>query len=167
MEIGFSLGSNLGDRVAFLRQARARLLAVPGTTLLACAPLYETAPVGVQPEHADKWYINTIVVLETDRVVSEWLAMIGRIEAELGRVRSDDRNAPRPVDVDIIYADDQVVDRAELSLPHPRWSVRRFVVQPLADVRPDRVIPGQAISVQELLTLLPLDESVRLFELEW
>lgn len=167
MEIGFSLGSNLGDRVGFLRQARARLLEVPGTRLLASAPLYETAPVGVRPEHADKFYLNTVVVVTSELSAQEWLPVIGRIEAELGRVRTEDRNAPRPIDVDIIYADDHVVDSGGLELPHPRWSERRFVVQPLADVRPELIIPGDHKSVREILETLAPEEEVRLFSKEW
>jgi 2-amino-4-hydroxy-6-hydroxymethyldihydropteridine diphosphokinase len=167
MEIGFSLGSNLGDRLGFLQQARARLLALPNTELLACAPVYETAPVGVRPEHADKFYLNTIVVLESDLDARAWLPIIGRIEAELGRMRTADRNAPRPVDIDIIYASDQTIDCADLEVPHPRWAGRRFVVQPLADIRPELVIPGQYKTVHEILETLPPEEDVSFFTQRW
>lgn len=167
MEIGFSLGSNLGGRMGYLRQARERLIEVPGTKLLDSAPLYETAPVGVRPEHADKFYLNTIVVVESVLGVQDWLPIIGRIETELGRVRTEDRNAPRTVDVDIIYADDHIIDSGGLEVPHPRWSERRFVVQPLADIRPELVIPGDHKTVREILETLPPDEEVRFFAGTW
>jgi 2-amino-4-hydroxy-6-hydroxymethyldihydropteridine diphosphokinase len=167
MEVGFSLGSNLGDRLQFLQQARARLLAVPEVQLLACAPVYETAPVGVRPEHADKLYLNTIIVLEGALSAREWLSVIGQIEAELGRMRTEDRNAPRPVDIDIIYAGDQLIDQPDLEVPHPRWAGRRFVVQPLADIRSELVMPGNHKTVQEILENLPPEEAVRVFANAW
>lgn len=167
MEVGFSLGTNLGDRAAFIRQARERLLAVPSARLLGCAPIYETVPVGVQPEHADKLYLNSVVVIESDLDAAAWLKVIGQIEAEMGRVRTEDRNSPRPIDIDIIYAGDSIIDRAELEVPHPRWAVRRFVVQPLADVRAELVVPNEIKTVQEILANLPDEGEVRLFKKAW
>lgn len=69
----------------------------------------------------------------------------------MGRVRTGDRNAPRIIDIDILYAGDFIVHEPGLVLPHPRWAEREFVVQPLADVRPDLVLPGTGSKVREVL----------------
>ena len=89
------------------------------------------------------------------------------IEREVGRQRTTDKYAPRTVDIDLIYAGSEVIDRAGLKIPHPLWSTRRFVIQPLADVRPDLVLPGAAGSVNQLLAALPAGEAVRVFQKEW
>ena len=84
----------------------------------------------------------------------------------MGRVRGMDRNAPRPIDIDILYADDVMIDDDDLTLPHPRWSERRFVVQPLADVRPALCIPGQNRTVAEILAGMPATPTVHRFK-DW
>lgn len=167
MEIGFSLGSNLGDRLVYLQQARDRLLLHSDSRLLAQSPVYETAPVGVRPEYDDLSYLNSVVVLESGMSPHDWLAALSRIETELGRVRTDDRNAPRTIDIDIIYAGEHVIGSGGLEVPHPRWLERRFVVQPLADIRPELVIPESGKTVREILANLPPDEKVAPFAWEW
>jgi 2-amino-4-hydroxy-6-hydroxymethyldihydropteridine diphosphokinase len=167
MEIGFSLGSNLGDRLAVLQAARDQMLAVPETQRLAQSPVYETEPVGVKPEYAQLAFLNAVLVVESETPVETWLEEIGRIETALGRVRTEDRFAPRTLDVDIVYAGDRAIGSGGLEVPHPRWAQRRFVVQPLCDVRPDRVLPGFNRSVREVLAELPADEQVELFCREW
>jgi 2-amino-4-hydroxy-6-hydroxymethyldihydropteridine diphosphokinase len=81
-------------------------------------------------------------------------------------VRTEDRNAPRPIDIDIIFCGDEVVDSDLLQVPHARWAERRFVVQPLADVRPELVLPGTDEPVRKILAEMP-DNEVRLFAERW
>lgn len=166
MEIGLSLGGNLGDRLALLREATRRIAALPGLRLLAIAPVYETEPVGVRPEHAHLAYLNTVLIVEApDALDLQALAdALHAIEWDLGRRRTEDRNAPRPIDIDVLYAG--AVTRADgiLDLPHPRWARRRFVVQPLADIRPALRLPGESRTVAEILAALPSSESVRRLE---
>jgi 2-amino-4-hydroxy-6-hydroxymethyldihydropteridine diphosphokinase len=76
----------------------------------------------------------------------------------MGRVRGVERNAPRVIDLDILYVDDLIFNEAELILPHPRLAERRFVLEPLAEIRPEIVIPGQHLTVRELLDLLIASE---------
>jgi 2-amino-4-hydroxy-6-hydroxymethyldihydropteridine diphosphokinase len=152
MESGLSLGSNEGDRVARLREARARILAIPGVTELARSPLYETEPVDVKPEHRDLKFVNAVLVVEADLLPREWLAHAQRIEAEMGRVREGrDRNAPRPIDIDLLFLGRHCIDSKTLIVPHPLWAKRRFVLRPLADIRPDKILPGVQHSVADLL----------------
>jgi 2-amino-4-hydroxy-6-hydroxymethyldihydropteridine diphosphokinase len=132
------LGSNLGDREEMLRQARALLGAIPGTSLTRVSSLYATAPIG-GPEQED--YLNQVVELWTTLTAHELLAAIGRIEAALGRERLV-RWGPRTIDVDILWYDGSSIAEADLEVPHPRLEQRRFVLEPLAELAPDLVLPS-------------------------
>jgi len=166
MEVGFSLGSNRGDLVANMREAKRRILHAPVVTFVAQSPLYETEPVGVAPEYADLKFMNAVLVVESERIPAEWLKVLHQIENDMGRRRTEDRNAPRPIDVDILYAGEECMDRGDLVVPHPRWAQRRFVVQPLADVRPDLVLPGAGKRVVDILAELE-GETVTEYGREW
>ncbi|MDF7823944.1 2-amino-4-hydroxy-6-hydroxymethyldihydropteridine diphosphokinase [Pontiellaceae bacterium B12227] len=168
MEIGFSLGSNLYNRKRLLMQAKNLLLSAPRTTFVDQSPIYETTPVDVKPEYQDMAYLNSIVVVESELPLDSWLSYIGKIEYSLGRERNPtDRNAPRPIDVDIIYAGDQIIDSGGLEVPHPRWAERRFVVQPLCDVRPEMILPEASKSVLQILNALPPDRGLSIFDERW
>jgi 2-amino-4-hydroxy-6-hydroxymethyldihydropteridine diphosphokinase len=168
MEIGFSLGSNLYNRKRLLMQAKNLLLSAPRTSFISQSPIYETTPVDVKPEYQDMAYLNSIVIVESGLPLESWLSYIGKIEKNLGRERNDtDRNAPRPIDVDIIYAGEQIIDSGGLEVPHPRWAERRFVVQPLNDVRPKLVLPEAHKTVSQILQALPPDNGLSVFEERW
>ena len=168
VEAGFCLGSNLGDRLALLREARDRLAATPGATLVAQSPVYETDPVGVRPEYARLKYLNAVVLLAADLDARAWLRRAADIETELGRVRTEDRFAPRTMDVDLLYHGEDRMDDGGLTVPHPRWARRLFVVRPLADVRPDLRMPGDPLTVRErLAALAAAPEKVVLFAASW
>lgn len=163
LEIGISLGSNRGDRAAYLSEALARLQAEPGWTLDALSSIYETEPVEVPDRFRDQAYFNAVAVgflPETTDLV-RWAEALHRVEADLGRVRGPERNAPRPVDLDVIYAGSRQSDDPVLRLPHPRWAERRFVVEPLAEIRPDLRLPGQDKTVADILRDLPRRPWVR------
>ncbi|MBN2703952.1 MAG: 2-amino-4-hydroxy-6-hydroxymethyldihydropteridine diphosphokinase [Pontiellaceae bacterium] len=168
MEIGFSLGSNLYNRKRLLMQAKNLLLSAPRTTFIDQSPIYETTPVDVKPEYQEMAYLNSILVVESELPLESWRSYIEKIETMLGRDRNDeDRNAPRPIDIDIIYAGEQIVDGGGLIVPHPRWAQRRFVVQPLNDVRPEMVLPEAQKPVREILDTLPPDEGLCVYEDQW
>ncbi|HEX5947810.1 MAG TPA: 2-amino-4-hydroxy-6-hydroxymethyldihydropteridine diphosphokinase [Acidimicrobiales bacterium] len=124
------LGSNLGDRVRYLRDAVETLRAVG---LVGVSPVYETAPFG-GPEQGP--YLNLVVELQTDRSPRELLGVCRRLEAAADRVR-DERWGPRTLDVDVLWVDGVTVDDPDLVVPHPRLWERRFVVAPLHDLAPD------------------------------
>ena len=167
MEIGLSLGSNLGDRLRNLREAARRIIALPGVSLTAVAPVYETDPVGAQPQYAHLKYLNTVLIVEAPEDVAVFAEAIHQIETDLGRQRSADRNAPRTMDIDILYAGELRCANGTLDLPHPRWAQRRFVVQPLADVRPGLRLPGWDHTVAEQLRALPPGETIVRFADPW
>jgi len=129
--IYLGLGSNLGDRGRNLRRALERLRSV--VTIDAVSSVYRSEPVGYR-EQPDFW--NLVVRGQTALPPGELLGELQRIEAELGRTRSF-RNAPRPIDIDILLYDDVVLRTSSLTLPHPRMLERGFVLYPLMEVDPE------------------------------
>lgn len=137
-EVGFSLGSNLGDRLRHLRSAVRGLESLCSTGgVFLVSNVYETEPVDC-PTDSPPFY-NLAVVLETGRAPFEILEVTRRLEREQGRPERRAVNAPRPVDIDLLYYDDRQIDTPELTLPHPRMHEREFVLRPLAELRPERV----------------------------
>jgi 2-amino-4-hydroxy-6-hydroxymethyldihydropteridine diphosphokinase len=167
IEVGLSLGSNLGDRVATLSHAKRCIAALDGVKVVSASSLYETEPVGVKPEFQHMKFINAVLILKTTQPVEKLHEHLSDIEHELGRVRTEDRFGPRSLDIDVLYAGELVSDQPQLTLPHPRWAQRRFVLQPLAEVRGDLVLPGTTHTVRELLAALPPGEEVRIFHASW
>ena len=167
VEIGLSLGSNLGDRLAMLGEAGRRIAATAGVKILAASPVYETEPVGAQPEYAHLRYLNAVLILDYAGDLEVLSKALHAIETDLGRTRSADRNAPRTIDIDVLYAGQVQRSDGVLDLPHPRWPQRRFVLQPLADVRPNLMLPGSNRTVSGCLAALAAGESVRRFADEW
>jgi 2-amino-4-hydroxy-6-hydroxymethyldihydropteridine diphosphokinase len=128
------LGSNLGDRLAALRQAVAQLK--EGGDVTAVSPLYETEPVG-GPEDQGA-FLNVVVELATSDSPRQLLARCQALEETAHRVRTV-RFGPRTLDADVLLVGDLVVDDPDLVVPHPRMWERRFVLAPLADLAPDLV----------------------------
>ena len=167
METGFSLGSNLGGRLRLLSQAKTLILMDPRVQFVDQSSVYETEPVDVKEEYRTMKFLNTVLIVESDLDPDEWLSKMKKVEATLQRVRTEDRNAPRPIDVDLLFIGDQIVDSDLLQVPHPRWAERRFVVEPLAEVRPDLVLPGTNDSVRKILEQMPPSDDVRFFSERW
>jgi 2-amino-4-hydroxy-6-hydroxymethyldihydropteridine diphosphokinase len=167
MEAGLSLGSNLGDRLKNLSDARHFITTLSGARLLAQSAVYETDPIGVRPEYRDMKFLNAVLIVEGPWTLREWSNQLRGIETAMGRTRGLDRYAPRTVDIDIIYLDHLKIDAAGLTIPHPRWAARRFVAQPLADVRPELSLPGTPGTVAQVLARLPEEPAVTLFAKDW
>jgi 2-amino-4-hydroxy-6-hydroxymethyldihydropteridine diphosphokinase len=123
--------------------------------------LWQTTPVDCPP--GSPVFVNAVVVLLTGRgeTPETLLAKLQALEKELGRQPKKLVNEPRPLDLDLIAFGNETRATQELTLPHPRVHERRFVLQPLSEVAPDLVLPGQSISVARLLELLPPDPSMR------
>jgi 2-amino-4-hydroxy-6-hydroxymethyldihydropteridine diphosphokinase len=166
MRAGIALGSNLGDRLAHLRQAREQVLALPGVSGPAInSRIYETEAVQSEPDAGA--FLNAIVEVEYDGQPITLLDGLQRVEAQLGRPSKRPRNAPRTIDLDILYAGNLVLCNDDVVIPHPRLHLRRFVLAPLADIRPELILPGQQRSVAELLAELNDPATVELFAEEW
>ena len=147
------LGSNLGDRVQYLRDAVDTLRDVG---LVAVSPVYETDPVG-GPADQDS-FLNLVAELRTDRTPYELLGVCHRLETAAERVR-DERWGPRTLAVDVLWVDGVTLADPDLVVPHPRMWERRFVVAPLHDLAPD-VADDAAVEAAEGLVQVrgPLDE---------
>lgn len=167
VEICLSLGSNLGDRLQNLQNARRLLSVLPSTYLEDSSSIYETEPVGVENIYFDLRFLNAAIAVRTELEIHAFAAMTKQIEAELGRRKEPRPNLPRVVDIDIICAGSLSLVSKELVVPHPRWSQRRFVVEPLAEIRPDLLIPGSDLTVIEVLKKMPQKPSVSRVDLTW
>ncbi|EDY21629.1 2-amino-4-hydroxy-6-hydroxymethyldihydropteridine pyrophosphokinase [Chthoniobacter flavus Ellin428] len=166
MRAGIALGSNLGDRLANLRRARALVLAMPGVSApVIDSRVYETEPVQSGPDAGA--YLNTVIEVEYEGQPITLLDGLQHIEAELGRPSKRPRNAPRTIDLDILYAGNLVLSNEEVVIPHPRLHQRRFVLTPLADIRPDLILPGQQLPVSTLLSALIDPSGVELYSENW
>jgi 2-amino-4-hydroxy-6-hydroxymethyldihydropteridine diphosphokinase len=130
-----AIGSNLGDRLAYLQSAVDGLASMPGIRLVAVSGVYETEPVG-GPEQPE--YLNAVVAVETELPARALLERAQELEAAARRVRAE-RWGPRTLDVDVLLVGDLAVDEPDLVVPHPRMWERDFVLAPLADVAPDLV----------------------------
>jgi 2-amino-4-hydroxy-6-hydroxymethyldihydropteridine diphosphokinase len=151
--VGIALGSNLGDRAAHLNAAVAALreISTPGEPVWL-APFYETEPFNCPPGSPP--FLNTVVEIAHDGEAPAFLGKLLGIEAALGRTRGAQRNAPRVIDMDLLYMGDEILTSETLVIPHPGIAGRRFVLQPLADIRPELVLPGQTRTVREMLDQL-------------
>ena len=129
-----ALGSNLGDRAAYLAAARAALAELPGSRVLATSCVEETEPVGGVPQGP---YLNQIVALETTLAPRELLDALHEIERSAGRVR-DVRWGPRTLDLDIVMFEKQTVNEPDLIVPHPQLPHRDFWQRELAELRRSR-----------------------------
>lgn len=158
MRFGIALGSNLGDRAANMQRGITLLLAVPGIELKASSPIYETDPVDCAP--GTQAFLNSVIEVEATCTPHELHVHLKAIEHALGRPEQRERNSPRTLDLDLLYADDILSNDPELILPHPRLHLRNFVLQPLTDIRPGLVLPGFSKPVS---CLLRIDSSVRLY----
>lgn len=143
-----ALGSNLGDRSAVLDGAIAALRETPGIVVRSVSAYHETVPVGGPPGQG--LYFNAAALLETTLPPRELLRRLQAIEHQFGRVRVV-RWEERTLDLDLILFGGLVIDEPGLSVPHPRFAGRRFVLAPLAEIAPEAVDPVSGKTVAELL----------------
>jgi 2-amino-4-hydroxy-6-hydroxymethyldihydropteridine diphosphokinase len=153
MRTGVALGSNLGDRLESLRAARRQIieLADVGPPVLSSG-IYETEPVDCEPG-ASK-FLNTVIEFDFEGDPMQLLEQLVRIEESLGRKADHPKNVSRRIDIDLLYCGDRQIDNERLQLPHLQMHLRKFVLQPLADIRSELVLPGQTRTVRELLAEL-------------
>lgn len=158
MKCAIALGSNLGDRLGNLREAKRLLAQIHiGTEPMLCSRIYETDPVQCEPGTAP--YLNAVVEIEYNGQPIFLLDALQKIEANMGRPSKRPRNAPRTIDLDILYAGNLILSNQQIVIPHPRLHTRRFVLAPLCDIRPDIVLPGYNETTAAQLAALPKDPS--------
>lgn len=149
VKVYLSLGSNIGDREALLGRAAA-LLGERCGDVTAVSKIFETVPEGFRSPHL---FYNISLALETTLSPYGLLSETQEIERELGRTHKsrDGVYADRPIDIDLILYGDLILDTPELTVPHPRFRERLFVLKPLAEIAPEAVDPVSGEKVSELL----------------
>ncbi|HUC84701.1 MAG TPA: 2-amino-4-hydroxy-6-hydroxymethyldihydropteridine diphosphokinase [Candidatus Acidoferrales bacterium] len=154
-----ALGSNLGDSAEILRGAMDRLQEFADESI-SKSSLWQSTPVDCPP--GSPTFVNAVVGLipRKEETPESLLKELQQLEKSFGRVPKKVLNEPRPLDLDLIAFGGEIRNGPELTLPHPRAHVRRFVLQPLAEIAPDLVLPGQTKSVSQLLVELRAGEPV-------
>lgn len=159
MPVYLSLGSNVGDRLENLRSAVEALRAEKSVEVVCESRVYETTPVG-DVDQAD--FLNMAVVVMTSLPPHEFLDRTQAIEKKLGRVPTR-RWGPRVIDIDIVLWEQLTLQDNCLTIPHPEFRKRAFVLAPLAEIAPYAVDPGSGKSMQELYRELPPNSRVCLY----
>src|SRR6201989_1016565 len=143
-DVLIALGGNVGDVRATFRQAITSICGMAQAALLARSSDYATPPWGNQRQDR---FINACIEIETSLDPHALLYTLHKIEKKFGRDRANERRwGPRTLDLDLIAYDDVRLDKPELTLPHPRLFERAFVLVPLAEIAPDRVIAGRRVT---------------------
>ena len=153
-----SLGSNIPDRAANLRRAVEQIAVSVGTVTMQ-SPISETQSWG----YTDGNYLNQTIAVETTLTPQQLLAATAAIETALGRVRSGNGYEARTIDIDILFYDNEIIDSPHLTVPHPKIALRRFVLQPTADIAPDYLHPTLHKTISQLLDECPDTGKVRKF----
>lgn len=145
--IFLGLGSNVGDRLAYLQNAVKMIGTLAGVSLRRSSRVYETDPVGFteQPE-----FLNAVLEVESDLPAGELFRRVKGVEVSLGR-RGRGKWGPREIDIDILFYGSLLFAGQDLNIPHPQIPFRRFVLEPLAELAPDFLDPKTGRTIQELL----------------
>lgn len=133
-----ALGTNLGNREQHLESAINALQTNPDLQVKLISSIYETEPIGGPPNQND--YLNAVVEVQTDLSARQLMQVLLEIEHQLGRVRKE-KNGPRTIDLDLLFHGDEVIREEDLVIPHPRLHLRSFVLEPMAEIAPDKVHP--------------------------
>jgi 2-amino-4-hydroxy-6-hydroxymethyldihydropteridine diphosphokinase len=166
MRTGIAIGSNVGDRLAYLRAGRQQVLSIPGVSEpVLSSPIYETEPIGTAEDAGA--FLNAVIEVDYSGTASELLDALQAVEAAQGRPSKRPRNAPRTLDLDILYVGNLALSNQEIVIPHPRLHLRRFVLAPLADIRPELILPGRHATTRQLLDALADESRVELYLREW
>ena len=154
-----ALGSNLGERMTSLQGAVNAIADTPDVWVTAVSPVYETDPI--ESPAGAKTFLNAVILIDTTLAANRLMDRALAIEDAFERERSEIKNAPRTLDVDLIVVGDRRSDDDALRLPHPRAAERAFVLRPLADVAPELEHPTLYTTVRQLLGELTDDHTVK------
>ncbi len=150
------VGSNLGDRWANLALAARALRAEPRVSFLRASRVWDAAPLGPpQPR-----YLNAVLEIDSQISAAGLLAILQLVERGAGRKVTGARWSARTLDLDLLLFGDEVIRRPGLVVPHPGLVSRRFVLAPLAELCPERVVPGTGRTVAQVLALVPPEDVV-------
>ncbi len=155
ISLGANLPSRFGTPVQTLSAAITRIAGF-GNGKLFASSFYQTEAVDCQPETPD--FINAVVAVPLPKSItaSELLDFLQELEKEFGRSHDVVKNSPRNLDLDVLYFGNQLFTSHRMEIPRPRAAQRRFVIEPLTEIAPNVMLPGQSVSVQALLENLPI-----------
>jgi 2-amino-4-hydroxy-6-hydroxymethyldihydropteridine diphosphokinase len=151
------IGSNLGDREFLVRKAVEALRQLPQTNVSGVSSLYDTEPVG---ETEQPPFLNAVAWIETELPARDLLWQMLLIERRMGRVRAK-RWGPRPIDLDLLFYDTELIDEPDLKVPHPEAHRRAFVLLPLLELDPHFRHPVTGETVRRMIQKLPPNPPVR------
>lgn len=141
--IFIGMGSNVGNRIAYLRRAVEELRGESSLKVIAASPVYKSAAHTLEPSHRHPDFLNAVVEIATDLDPHDLLNVCLRIERSAGRTRDEDVSwAPRTLDLDLLIFGQAVIDDKQLAVPHRRLGQRQFVLRPLADLAPELYVPA-------------------------
>lgn len=147
--IFLGLGSNIGDKAKNIHHA-LQLLKENGVETRRLSGLYKTEPWGIEDQD---WFVNAVCEVRTNLSANELLAVIGKIEGEMGRIRKE-KWGPRLIDIDILEFNKMQIQSINLTLPHPFYPQRSFVLLPFADLAPNWIPTGTNQPIRELISQL-------------
>ncbi len=159
-KVYIGVGSNLGRRRENCLRAISSLRE-EGLKISKVSSLYLTEPVGFETKN---WFVNLALEAETGLPAPELMKVLLKVEVALGRVRGTGSLEDRPIDLDLLFYEDLIVDTADLVIPHPRAHMRRFVLEPLAEIAPGLRHPSLGKTVAELLAKLSTSEKVEILK---
>lgn len=139
-------GSNLGNKLANLSQAEAQIISLPAAVVKKSS-VYETQPWGFDDQPS---FFNQVLMIETELPAENLMNELLRVEKIMGRIRTS-KNAPRLIDIDILFYNDRIIKTEQLEIPHKEIINRKFVLEPLVEILPDFVHPVYQLTVQQLL----------------
>jgi 2-amino-4-hydroxy-6-hydroxymethyldihydropteridine diphosphokinase len=164
--LGIAIGTNLGDRLANMQRGVALLIQRARPDSISAGALYETDPVDCVP--GTQAFYNSVIEIQTSCTPQELHAHLQAIEQAMGRAAVREKNSPRTLDLDLLYAGDFVSPDPVLTVPHPRLHLRRFVLQPLSDIRPTLILPGHQLTIAQYIVALKDEPAeVRLVMKDW
>ncbi len=159
MKIFLGIGSNLGERDRNIKEALNKIEEFIGPCF-AASSVYETEPWGFR---SDKKFLNMVIGVETDLSPSVLMGTILKIEANLGRMRNDNRYTSRVIDIDILFYGSEIIEQDGLVIPHPRIHERRFVLVPLCEIEEEFIHPVIKKMLKILLKECPDKSLVKLY----
>ena len=156
-----SLGSNIGDRVGYLQQAVSLLKAIPEINVISTSSFYESEPWKMNSEN---WFVNAVIQISTNLLPEKLLEECQRIETQLGRKRTAEKEyQDRTIDIDILFYNDLIMHTNTLTIPHPYFHKRAFVMVPMLEIAQDFTHPLFKKTVMQLYEELENPEMVLLY----
>ena len=159
MKIFLSLGTNIGDRSVYLDIANSLINTHPKINVMSKSKVYETSPIENKNQNN---FLNQVIEIKTNIQPLELLAITQSIEFKMGRIDTKQRYGPRIIDIDILTFSNIILTEKELTIPHSKIKLRKFVLKPWTDIASDYILPNSTNTIKELLdTISHFDDEVR------